>query len=322
MNRPMAGKICLVTGATSGIGEATARELARCGATVVVVGRNRARCEATIAAIRQEVGAAAVDYIVADLSTRQGVRGLAQEFQARHNRLHILINNVGALFEYRQESADGIEMTLALNHLGPFLLTRLLLDTLQASTPARIINLSSNCHHDVTGFDFDDPQTDRKARGLGAYGRSAFKSLLTAILLPTKHPAFMQYSRSKFANLLFTYELARRLSNSGVTANAVDPGFVSTRFATGHGPYGWFLTRWSRLFGVDAKRGAQTPVYLATTAEVENTTGGYFVKCKLTPSSPVSRDESAGRRLWQLSDTLTGLAEPGAAEEGFVVPFR
>lgn len=126
----MAGKICLVTGATSGIGEATARELARRGATVVVAGRNHSRCEATVAAIRQEVGDSAGDYIVADLSTLQGVRGLAREFRARHDRLHVLVNNVGALFEYRQESADGIEMTLALNHLGPFLLTHLLLDTL------------------------------------------------------------------------------------------------------------------------------------------------------------------------------------------------
>jgi NAD(P)-dependent dehydrogenase (short-subunit alcohol dehydrogenase family) len=304
-----------VTGATSGIGEATARELARRGATVVVAGRNQSRCEATIAAIRQEVGDSKGDYIVADLSTLQGVRGLAREFRARHDRLHVLVNNVGALFEYRQESADGIEMTLALNHLGPFLLTHLLLDTLQASAPARIINVSSNAHRDVTGFDFDDPQAARKTRGLGAYGRSTFKSLLTALFLPMRHPAFLQYSRSKFANLLFTYESARRLEGSGVTANAVDPGFVSTRFATGHGPYGWFMAWWSRLFGIDAKRGAETPVYLATSAEVENTTGGYFVNSKLTPSSLASRDESAARRLWHLSEEWTRLAEaePAAA---------
>src|SRR5262245_55083634 len=157
-DQSMSGKTCLVTGATAGIGEVTARELARRGACVVIVGRSQERCEATVAAIRRETGNPSVEFLVADLSSQAEIRRLAREFLGRHRRLHVLVNNAGALFDQRRESADGIEMTLALNHLAYFLLTNLLLDTLKASAPARIVNVSSHAHEMVREFDFDDPQ--------------------------------------------------------------------------------------------------------------------------------------------------------------------
>jgi retinol dehydrogenase-12 len=165
-DRSMAGKTCLVTGATAGIGAATARGLARWGATVVVVGRNRERCEATVGAIRRESPDTSADWLAADLSSQEEVGRVAREFLGRHDQLHVLINNVGGLFALRQESVDGIEMTLALNHFGPFLLTNLLIDALKASAPARIVNVSSDAHRDVKGFDFDDPQAEDR-RGFG-----------------------------------------------------------------------------------------------------------------------------------------------------------
>jgi NAD(P)-dependent dehydrogenase (short-subunit alcohol dehydrogenase family) len=201
-------------------------------------------------------------------------------------------------------------MTLALNHLAYFLLTNLLLDTLKASAPARVVNVSSRAHEDVKGLDFDDLQGRARARRFWGYGESKFASLLYTLLAPTRHPAFLQYARSKLANLLFTYELARRLAGTGVTANALHPGFVASRFMAGNGALGWFLRRWAGLFAVSAEEGAKTVVYLATSPEVEGVTGRYFVRQKPVPPSPASRDEAAARRLWQLSEELTGLRRP------------
>jgi retinol dehydrogenase-12 len=303
----MVGKTCLVTGATAGIGEVTARELARRGARLVIVGRSQERCAATAGAIQQATGNPSVEFLVADLSSQAEIRRLAREFLERHRRLDVLINNAGALFAHRQESVDGIEMTLALNHLGYFLLTNLLLDTLKASAPARIVNVSSHAHTDVKGLDFDDLQTLARARKFWGYGQSEFASLLFTLFAPMRHPAFLQYARSKLANLLFTYELARRLEGTGVTVNALHPGFVASRFMAGNGALGWFLRRWAGLFGISAEEGAQTSVYLATSPEVEGVTGKYFAKHKAVASSPASRDEAAARRLWQLSEELTQL---------------
>jgi retinol dehydrogenase-12 len=296
----MARKTCLVTGATSGIGEVTAQELARRGAAVVIVGRNQDRCEATTKAIRRLTGNPAVDYLTADLSSQAETRRLAYEFRERHPRLHVLINNAGAMFSHRRESIDGIELTLALNHLSGFLLTNLLLDTLKASAPARVVNVASHAHEMVKGFDFDDPQS-RKS-GFWGYGGKA--GLIYTFFAPMKHPALLQYARSKLANLLFTYELARRLAGTGVTANALHPGFVATRFAVGNGVLGWFMRRWASLFGATAFEGAKTSVYLASSPEVESVTGRHFARLKEIPSSPSSRDETAARRLWELSEML------------------
>jgi NAD(P)-dependent dehydrogenase (short-subunit alcohol dehydrogenase family) len=301
----MAGKTCLVTGATAGIGAVTARELARRGATVVIVGRSQERCQATAQAIRSQTGNPSVEFLRADLSSQAEIRRLVQEFLQRQSRLHVLVNNAGAMFAQRRESVDGIEMTLALNHLAYFLLTNLLLDTIRASSPARIVNVSSRAHEDVKGLDFEDLQARTHARRFWGYGESTLSSLLFTLFAPTRHPGFRQYARSKLANLLFTYELARRLDGTGVTANALHPGFVASNFSARNGVYGWFIRRWAGLFAISVEEGAKTPIYLATSPEVEGVTGQYFVRQKAVASSLASRDEAAARRLWQLSEELT-----------------
>jgi retinol dehydrogenase 12 len=279
----LSGKVCLVTGATSGIGAVTARELARRGASVVIVGRSPSKCEATVRGIREQTGSAAVESLVADLSAQAEVRRLAREFRQRQPRLDVLINNAGAVFLQRRESVDGIEMTFALNHLAYFLLTNLLLDLLTASTPARVINVSSAAYEGMT-LDFDDLQEGRRYRG------------------------FRAYSRSKLANLLFTFELARRLEGTGVTVNALHPGFVATNFFAGNGPVGWLMRRSAGLFAIGPEEGARTTLYLASAPEVEGITGRYFVKGRPVASSPASRDPAAALRLWQVSEEMTGLA--------------
>lgn len=276
----------MVTGATSGIGQVTARELARQGATVIVVGRSRERSEATVNRIKQQTDNPNVEYRLADLSVQKDIHQLAQEFKHKYQRLHVLVNNAGAIFLRRLESADGIEMTFALNHLNYFLLTHLLLDTLKASAPARIINVSSRAHARVSGLNFDDLQ-NKRGYGMNVYGQS------------------------KLMNVLFTYELARGLEGTGIMVNALHPGFVATRFATNNG----LLVRLARpvldLFALSAEEGAQTMIYLATSPEVEGVTGKYFVKEKAVLSSPASYDEAAARRLWQISEKMTSLPVAG-----------
>jgi NAD(P)-dependent dehydrogenase (short-subunit alcohol dehydrogenase family) len=301
----MSGKTCLVTGATAGIGEVTARELARRGACVVLVGRSQQRCEATAEAIRRETGNPSVEVLVADLSSQAEIRRLAREFQERHRRLDVLVNNAGAMFAQRRESVDGIEMTLALNHLAYFLLTNLLLDLLKASAPARIVNVSSRAHVHVGGLDFDDLQDKSRSGSFWGYGESSLAGLLFALVAPLRHPAFLQYARSKLANLLFTYELAWRLEGTGVTVNALHPGFVASRFMAGNGALGWFMRGWAGLLAISSVEGAQTSIYLASSPEVEGVTGKYFDKQKAIASSAASLDETAARRLWQLSEQLT-----------------
>jgi NAD(P)-dependent dehydrogenase (short-subunit alcohol dehydrogenase family) len=294
----------MVTGATSGIGLATARDLARRGATVFIVGRNTERGIQATEAIRRETGNQSVEWLAADLSSQAEVRSLAQAFLARHRGLHVLVNNAGALYALRQESVDGIEMTLALNHLGPFLLTKLLLDALMAAAPARIVNVTSSAHEDVDGFDFEDPQAAR-TRGLGSYPRSEPASIFYSLALPWAHPGFLQYARTKLANLLFTNELARRLERSGVTANALDPGLVASGFSGGNGVYGWFMRRYVGLRGIGVEEGAATPIYLATSTDVERISGGYFVNRQPAHCSDAAKDPAAAARLWQLSEDLT-----------------
>jgi retinol dehydrogenase 12 len=278
---PMQGQVCLVTGATSGIGKPAARALAQKGATVVVLGRDPDKGAATVASIKQESGNPSVDFLLADLTVQDQVRDAAAEYRNRYARLDVLINNAGGFFWRRQESVDGIEMTFALNHLAPFLLTNLLLDMLKASAPARVINVSSDMHRSAE-IDFDDLQMKRGYRGMKAY------------------------ARSKLALTLFTYELARRLGGSHVTANAVHPGFV----ATGIGLTNRFLGLFRPVIGLFAKspeEGAETIIYLAASPDVESTTGAYFVDNEAVPSSPVSYDEAAAERLWEISAQLTGL---------------
>jgi retinol dehydrogenase-12 len=275
------GKVCLVTGGTSGIGQVTARELARQGATVVFVGRNRQKCEETLNQIRQETGNPEVEYLLGDLSSLAGIRGVAQEFRQKHNRLDVLVNNAAGIFMERRESVDGIEMNLALNHLAYFLLTNSLLDLLKSSAPSRVVNVSSEAHKHMV-LDFDDLQEKKRYRG------------------------FRAYSESKLANLLFTFELARRLERTGVTVNALHPGFVASNIFAGNGRVGWLVRRIASVVALSTEAGAETSVYLATSPEVEGITGKYFVKKRAVAPSPASHDEAAARRLWAVSEQLTG----------------
>ncbi len=284
----MIGRTCMITGATSGIGEVTARGLAGIGASVVMVGRSPERGAATVDQIKQQTGNPAVEFMLADLSSQDEIRKLAQRFKTDHAHLHVLVNNAGAWISRRTESVDGIEMTLALNHLGYFLLTNLLLDALKASAPARIINVSSYGH--ARGeIDFDDPQGRGKYNGMKAY------------------------RQSKLANLLFTYELARRLEGTGVTVNAVNPGLVATRFGFNNLPRVngraiKTLMGLYQLFGTSPEKGAETSIYLASSSEVAGVTGGYFEKKGPTRSSLASHDEASALRLWRLSAEMTGVA--------------
>jgi NAD(P)-dependent dehydrogenase (short-subunit alcohol dehydrogenase family) len=276
----MQGRVCMVTGATSGIGLITARVLARQGATLAAVGRNAERTAATVEQLIQETGNPAIEGLVADLSAQAQVRRLAHEFQQRYGRLDVLVNNAGAIFAARQLSPDGIEMTFALNHLGYFLLTHLLLDSLRGSVPARIVNVSSEAHRRGR-VDFGDLQGQRRYGGWRAY------------------------AQSKLANLLFTYELARRLEGSGVTVNALHPGFVATRFGNNNRGLAGLALRLAKLAALSPEDGAQTIISLAAAPEVEGVSGKYFVKQKAVQSSQASYDRQAAQRLWRISCELS-----------------
>lgn len=282
LSKVMAGKTVLVTGATAGIGRVAARELARRGARVVVVGRSRERCDSTVESIRGETGNLDVEALVADLSSQAEVRRLAREFLDRHARLDVLLNNAGAFFSKRRTSVDGLELTLALNHMAYFLLTDLLLDPLRASAPSRVVNVASEAHRLVSKFDFDDPQGEKKYGGWHVYGQS------------------------KLANILFTTELARRLAGTGVTANCLHPGFVASNFSAGNGAMGWIMRRAASLFAISTEDGAKTSVYLASSPEVEGVTGRYFAREKPAEPTRAAVDEVAAGRLWSLSESLAG----------------
>ncbi|MBT7600643.1 MAG: SDR family oxidoreductase [Anaerolineae bacterium] len=278
----MKNKICLITGATSGIGQAAALGLAKKGATVIVAGRSEERCRNTVAQIKSETGNSDVEYLVADLSVQAQVRQLAAEFKSRYGHLDVLINNAAAIFLRRTVSADGIEMNFTLNHLNYFLLTSLLLDSLKAADSARIVNVSSNSHKNKQ-LDLDDLELKR--------GYNAGKA----------------YGRSKLANLYFTYELARRLKDEGsaITVNAMHPGFVATNMAANNG---WFVKLLLPLIhrsSLTPEQGASTAVYLASSPDVEGISGKYFIREKDVSSSPISHDEEIAARLWQVSVEMT-----------------
>lgn len=282
MKQNMTEKVCLVTGANAGLGKVTALELARMGATVIMVARSQARGEAALAEVRQGSGSDKVQLLLADLSSMATIRQLAATVQANYGRLDVLVNNAGGIFKDRQVSVDGYEMTFALNHLSYFLLTNLLLDLLKASVPARIVNVSSGAHAG-SNINFND------------------------IMLAKKYRSFEAYGQSKLANILFTYELARRLAGSGVTANALHPGGVATEFATGEGLMGTIF-KLIRPFLLTPEQGAQTQIYLASSPEVEGISGQYFARKKPVNSAKISYDTAVAQRLWQLSAELTGLA--------------
>ena len=277
----MRGKVCLVTGATSGIGKMTALELATRGATVVIVGRSEERCQETLREIEEMTGSQSLDYLVCDLSSFVEVRRLSQEFLARYNKLNVLVNNAGAIFMRKQNSPDGLEMTWALNHFAYFWLTCLLIDVLKASSPSRIVNVSSDAHKRAN---LSDIPNFREAMPIG----------------------YINYANTKLANVLFTNQLSFRLKSTGITVNALHPGVVATNFAANNGLFGKLINLYASTLGVKPSEGARTVVYLATAPELYTTTGKYFVKCREVNSSKISYDTKFSAKLWQWSLDVSG----------------
>lgn len=278
----MRGETALVTGGTSGLGKETARALAEKGAELVLVGRDEEKCISTAEQIRAQTGNREVEYLVGDLSEQSEVRDLAQDFRHRYARLDVLVNNAGGFYLWRRETSDGLEMTFALNHMAYFLLTNLLVDLLIQSAPARVVNVASGSHRGVE-LDFDDLQAEAGYRPMRAYGRS------------------------KLANILFTYELHRRLEGTGVTSNALHPGMVATNIGSDNG---WLVRLFLPLIHWRSKRvqeGAQTIIWLAASPEVEGVSGKYFYEKRAIESARASYDEQVAERLWRRSAELTGL---------------
>jgi NAD(P)-dependent dehydrogenase (short-subunit alcohol dehydrogenase family) len=279
----LTGRTCLVTGATRGIGRAAAEALARLGAAVVVHGRDSAAVGAVCGAVTKVSRGGPVTGVVADLASLAAVRRMAAEVAAEHPRLDLLVNNAGGSALHRKVTVDGFEYVLAVNHLAPFLLTNLLLPTLTANAPARIVTVASMAYRRA-GLDLDDLQWQRR-----------------------KYQPLQAYGASKIANILFTKELARRLDGTRVTANCLHPGLVATNIFAGLGVLG-------RLFGVLAKplmlspaAGAKTTVYVASSPELATVSGRFFDKCRETPLQPSAEDPIVARRLWELSEELVGL---------------
>lgn len=286
----MIGKVCLVTGATSGIGKATACALARMGATVILVGRNETKGHQTAEELRVKTGNKTIDLMIADLSSQKHIYALSEQFNSRYRQLDVLINNAGAMFPQRRESADGIEMTLAVNHLGPFLLTNLLLDKLVAAGAARIINVNSDAH-EKGRIDFSDLQMRRRyPRGIG----------------------MRAYANAKLANLLTVYAMAQRLQGSGVTVNALHPGYVATNilpFDQASSPVRLIKPLWlvAKCVIQSADKGARTPIFLASSPRVTSVSGMYFEGNVPVASSLASRDKALQQCMWDVTAELTAI---------------
>jgi len=275
------GKEIVITGATDGIGKITARELARTGANVTIVARNSAKGERVAREIRA-AGGDNVQFIQGDLSSQKSVRGAAEALKGKLDRLDVLINNAGAIFQRRELTDDGIERTFALNHLGYFLMTVQLLDLLKAAGSARIVNVASAAHNGVQ-LDLDDLQNARSYSG------------------------WRSYQKSKLANVYFTYELARRLKGSPVTVNCLHPGFVASRFGDNNTGFTRMIFGLAKsVAAISEEEGAKTSIYLASAPDAAGATGQYFDKCKAVRSSAVSYDEGIARELWRVSEQLVG----------------
>jgi len=282
-NNNMQDKVCLVTGATSGIGKVTAKALAAQGAQVVVVGRNQQKTKDTLQQITAETGNDTVEFLLSDFSDLQQVRQLASEFQQRYPRLDVLVNNAGAFFNTRRVTSYGVEKTFLVNHLAPFLLTNLLIDIIRSSAPARIVNVSSEAHK-YADMNLDDLEFKRGFAGMKAYGRS------------------------KLANIMFTYELTRWLAGSGVTANALHPGHVATDMWRTNFPIIGPALKWvMSLFALSPEEGADNSIYLASSPEVEGVTGKYFIEREPAQSSAASYNEEVAQRLWETSEKITAI---------------
>ena len=282
MEGPLSGKTVLVTGATSGIGFEAGVKLARMGAEVVLVGRDRARGAVALAAVKKRSGSDAVSLMLCDFAFQKQVRALAADVVATHPRLHILVNNAGGGNVRREVTEDGIERTFAVNHLAPFLLTNLLLDLLKHSAPARVVTVAS-IEHCAGDMPFDDLQFEK-----GGYRITR------------------AYARSKLANVLFTSELARRLAGTGVTSNCLHPGAVATNIWSSAPWYIQPLLPVAKLFMISAEQGADTIVHLAASPEVEGLTGGYYEKNRMILPSRLAQDDAIAKSLWEQSAALVG----------------
>jgi NAD(P)-dependent dehydrogenase (short-subunit alcohol dehydrogenase family) len=273
------GRVIVITGATSGIGQIAAEELAGMGARLVLVARDRARGEAALTRLREAGPQAEHTIHYADLSTIAEMKRVASEIASAEPRIDVLINNAGALFSSRRVTTDGIEMTFATNHMSYFVLTLGLEDRLRATPGARVVNTASDAHKGAK-LDFDDLQSAKSYRGFAVYGRS------------------------KLCNILFTRELAKRWRDMGVTVNCLHPGFVATRFGNHSGGALSRMIRVAKWFAISPEKGAQTIVYLTSSADVANTTGGYFFKCKPAEPTKEAQDDESAKRLWDESSRL------------------
>ncbi len=279
-------RVCVVTGANTGIGLETARGLAEQGARVIICARDEAKGEGAVEDVRQSTGNSSVELCVFDLASLASVRRGAEELLERCPKAHVLVNNAGLILGDRRITEDGFEATIGINHFGPFLLTSLLASRLRECAPARIVNVSSTAHRAAwAGLDFDDLH----------YADKPYSS-------------FGAYAGSKLANIYFTKALAKRLAGSGVTANALHPGVIRSGFARDGDTQGFFaaLVKIGTPFMSSTKTGAQTSLYLASSSEVEGVSGEYFARCKVKRPTKVARDEAAAERLWQISVEATG----------------
>ena len=273
------GKVCLVTGATDGIGKVSARVLAELGAKVIIVGRNPEKSAIVLAELRSISGNENIDLLMADLAVMQEVRDLAEQVISRYDRIDVLLNNAGGYFTKHEITSDGLEMTFALNHMSYFLLTNKLMELLKYSAPARIVNVSSDAHYGV----------DMEFENLN--GEQEYK-------------AWKAYQKSKLANVLFTYELLKKVPGN-ITVNCLHPGFVATNF--GHNNGGFFgpvLKIAQRISAIDPEEGAKTSIFLCSAPEVKGVSGKYFYKCQPKTSSRESRNMDTGKRLWQISSDI------------------
>jgi NAD(P)-dependent dehydrogenase (short-subunit alcohol dehydrogenase family) len=291
----MSGKTVVITGGNSGIGKETGVALARAGARVVITARNEARGEAAVADIRVRSGNQDVDVVLFDLGSLASTEAGASAINERCPRIDVLINNAGVVLSDRRETVDGFESTFAINHLGPFLLTQRLLDRVIASGPSRIVNVSSTAHRSARqGMTFDDLQSTRR-----------------------RYSSMQVYGESKLANILFTTELARRLRGTGTTANAGHPGTVATGYGRDGDTHGFmtFGLNVIRPFILNAEKGARTSIYLASSPEVADISGAYFVKCKQRQPSKAAQDATAAARLWDISEELIATTKPSVGDQ-------
>jgi NAD(P)-dependent dehydrogenase (short-subunit alcohol dehydrogenase family) len=279
----MEGKVCVITGATSGLGLEAAERLATMGARLVMVGRDPVRGDAALARLRAAAPGASSSIYYGDLSKLSEMRRVATAIANAEPRVDVLINNAGSMFASRHETTDGLEMTFALNHMAYFVITNLLLDRLQAAEAGRIVSTASAAHSGQK-LDFDDLQFKKRYSAGRAYGRS------------------------KLANILFTRQLARRLGGTSVTANCLHPGFVATRFGADNGLFPRLAIRVAMLGAIGVKEGADTIVYLASAPDVAGSSGGYYQGRRLTRASPQSQDSTAAERLWSESARISGIA--------------